>query len=455
MPKVLLIGKSGRVDCLADALKRSRHLVELYAISEVNNPGLCDKADDVKVGRTDDIDLVRTYANEIRPDFAIIGPEEPLAAGVVDILRDELGIPCVGPSKSLAQIESSKSFTRKLLHNHNIPGNPAFKIFDSLEGLEFHLESLDSFVLKPDGLTGGKGVKVYREHLHTLDEAMEYCAFLFEKEHQPSVVVEEKLEGEEFSLQSFCDGFNVVDMVVAQDHKRSELGDKGPNTGGMGSYSCSNHLLPFLSPEHLAEASAINSAVARALREELNEEYKGILYGGFMITRDGVRVIEYNARFGDPEIMNVLPLLRTDFVDVCEAIISGTLDKLKISFDKKATVCKYLVPDGYPTEPVKNEIVDKQTVPDSTENLRVYFGAVNRKQDGELSLIGSRAIACVGIGDTLSEAERIAEEAVSQVKGPLRHRKDIGTSELVQSRVEHLEELMAGRSSSSLSTNVA
>src|SRR5439155_258251 len=144
-----------------------------------------------------------------------------------------------------------------------------------------------------------------------------------------------------------------MDMVVVQDHKRAFDGDTGPNTGGMGSYSCEDHCLPFLLPGHVQEASAINAAVAAASQEETGQKYKGILYGGFMATRDGIRLLEYNARFGDPETMNVLSLLETDLVDICEAIIEEKLDELPISFQRKATVCKYVVPEGYPDRPVK------------------------------------------------------------------------------------------------------
>lgn len=439
--RVLLIGKSGRVDVIADALKRSSHPVALFAFSEVHNPGLLEKCgcERVKTGITDNLEQVRKYARSVSPSFAVIGPEEPLAAGIVDMLEDELGIPCVGPGKSLARIESSKSFTRELLAKYKIPGNPEYRVFRSMDGLEPYLDSLDEYVLKPDGLTGGKGVQVFGEHFHSTQEALTYCNHVLRK--QP-IVVEEKLEGEEFSLQSFCDGQHVVDMVVVQDHKRSEIGDSGPNTGGMGSYSCADHLLPFLSEDELRDASRINQAVARALREEVGKEYKGILYGGFMVTRNGLRLIEYNARFGDPEVMNVLSLLRTDFVDICRSMIDGTLDRLDISFDKKATVCKYLVPEGYPNNAVKNVAIEKQSIPEATEQLRVYYGAVNRTDKG-LFLTGSRAIAVVGIGDDLCEAERTAEHAVNQVVGPLRHRPDIGTRDLVQKRIDHMRLLRA------------
>ena len=438
--KILVLCKSGRLDCALDTYYRSLHPSELYVLSEIRNYSLEEKAVDVRrVPRTDDVETFIDYAKEVRPDFVFIGPEEPLSVGVVDALR-KLDIPAIGPTERLAQLETSKSFTRQLLDEYDIPGNPHYRAFGSMLGLRDHLSRQDEFVVKPDGLTGGKGVKVFGEHLHTIDEALDYCEELFDN-GQAAVVIEERLEGEEFSFQSFCDGRHVKHMIPVQDHKRARNGDCGPNTGGMGSYSCEDHLLPFLNREHIEEAGRINENVARALRDKIGDEYKGILYGGFMLTKDGLRVIEYNARFGDPEIMNVLPLLETDFIDVSEAIISGTLDKLPITFKRLATVCKYIVPKGYPGNAEKGAHVSLSDVPPASDQLRIYFASVNGDRDS-LSVTGSRAFGVVGIGQDLAEAERIAEAAVAKFKGPVVHRTDIGTQELVESRVRHMNEIL-------------
>jgi phosphoribosylamine--glycine ligase len=229
-------------------------------------------------------------------------------------------------------------------------------------------------------------------------------------------------------------------MIPAQDHKRVWEGDLGPNTGGMGSYSCEDHSLPFLTSEHIHQASAINRAVAAALYEEVGRPYKGVLYGGFMLTADGVRLLEYNARFADPEAMNVLPLLETNFVEVCAAIIASRLSRLAITFRQKATVCKYVVPKGYPVNPVRGSVIDLETIPDPSDHFRMYFAAVDER-DGQVFLTGSRAVAMVGIGDSVIEAERIAESAASRVAGTVEHRKDIGTLKLLQQRVDHMKRL--------------
>lgn len=440
--KILLIGKDARGDCILDALDKSTHPKELYAFSEFNNPGFLKKVKDLKLGKTEDVKAVSDYARSVKPDFAIISPEEPLFAGVVDGL-ELLGIPCVGPTQKYAQLEWSKSFTRELLSKYNIHGNIKYKVFrdSNLKGLKAYLRELGDFVVKPNGLTGGKGVKVFGEHLHSIEEAVQYSADIFKAGHD-AVVIEEKLDGEEFSFQSLCDGQHVVDTVAVQDHKRAYDGDNGPNTGGMGSYSCEDHSLPFLSKIHIQEASKINAAVAEAIRNELGGNgFKGVLYGGFMVTRNGLKLLEYNARFGDPEAMNVLPLLKNDFIDVCEGIINGTLNKISISFEKKATVCKYVVPEGYPDKPKENYLLPSDHIPKSSDSLKIYYAAVNQRNDG-IYLTGSRAIACVGIGDDLEEAERIAEDAANKIEGRVFHRSDIGTPGLIQKRKDHMDKIM-------------
>ncbi len=440
--RAAVIGYDGRTSAIIDSLQRSKRIVgnvERLSRGKISeNPAAGEDEVRCSIRRLDKLGR--------RPDFVVNGPEETLALGrgIVDLLTHEFGIPCIGPTKRLAQIEASKAFTRRLLANHGIPGNPEFRIFSSEDSgqIESYIRQLGGFVVKPDGLTGGKGVKVSGEHLNSVLDAVLYCRELFNLGH-PCVLVEEKLDGEEFSLQSFCDGINVKDMPVVQDHKRAHAGDKGPNTGGMGSYSCENHSLPFLTRHDLEEASNINQRVVEALREELpTEPYKGVLYGGFMATRNGVRLIEYNARFGDPEALNVLSLLTTDFTDVCEAIIQGTLDKLSITFEKLATVCKYVVPQGYPEHCSDNinKHIDWSKVHRSSR-LRVFEAAVENDGCDIGRLSASRALAFVGIGRDLSEAEAIAEAAARAVRGPVEHREDIGTPELIAKRVGHIRTL--------------
>ncbi len=430
-PKLIpaIIGKDGRTSAIERCLIQSPRLA-----------GVPIRLSDWK-GQSPQqaFETVLRRAREEKPDFVIVGPEDPLAHGIVDALQNELGIPCIGPTKSLARLESSKAFTRQLLARHGIPGNPEHKVFRDCEGLENYLNQLGQYVVKPDGLTGGKGVKLSDAHLYSTRQALEYCQELFQHGHA-AVVIEEKLEGEEFSLQSFCDGTHVAHMPVVQDHKRAFEGDTGPNTGGMGSYSSEDHSLPFLTPRHVEQARAINATVARALFEETNQKYRGILYGGFMAVRDGIRLLEYNARFGDPETLNVLSILQTELIDVCEAMIEGALCQLPICFAPLATVCKYIVPNGYPDQPEKGAELDLSAVAQESAGLKIYKAAVEEK-GGRCYMTGSRAIAFVGIATNIEEAERTAEQAAAAVRGPAFHRRDIGTRQLLQQRIDHMKAL--------------
>jgi phosphoribosylamine--glycine ligase len=424
MSTVGVIGKDGRTSAICRHLQQSgMTVVRLPWKSGAYEDSIAQVLDAVD---RDQIGLV------------VVGPEDPLAAGVVDALESR-GVGCVGPRKAAARLETSKAFTRELLRKHEIPGNPRYRVFNSTEGVGAFLRELGEYVVKPDGLTGGKGVKVSGDHLHTVAEAEAYCDELLQHGYD-AVVIEERLDGEEFSLQSFCDGTTLVDMPVVQDHKRAFEGDQGPNTGGMGSYSCRDHSLPFLTADDLQQASAINRAVAHAVREETGVAYKGVLYGGFMRTAHGIRLIEYNARFGDPEALNILSVLRTPLGRICEAIAGGSLASVPVEFAPLATVCKYIVPKGYPTEPVRNASVDPSELGPETDHLKIYPAAVEER-DGRLVLTGSRGIAFVGIHQDLAEAARIAEDAASAVKGPVYHRTDIGSDRLVARRVEHIETL--------------
>lgn len=439
MMNVLLIGNGAREHAIAEAIVQSKHQPRLFSFMKANNPGITSLSEKVFIGSYSDLAAVNAFAKECRVDFAIIGPEDPLNNGVVDSLK-EAGIPSVGPTKSLARLETSKSFTRNILSKYNIPGNPKFKIFTSMEGIKDFLDELDGIVVKPDGLTGGKGVMVQGDHFQSKEEALLYCKQVL-TEH-PSVIIDERLEGEEFSLQCLSDGKTVVATPPVQDHKRRFVDDKGPNTGGMGSYSCEDHALPFMDQKAVAEGLAITQKVAEAIYKETGEYYKGIMYGGFIITKSGIKLLEYNARFGDPEAMNTLPLLKTDFIDVCGAIIEGTLDRLNIEFEKKASVCKYIVPKGYglPKDHPDAQSTSAKIEMGDVGKARLYYASVDKRADG-LYMSTSRAIGVVGIADSLGEAEQIAEKAVSAIKGPIDHRPDIGTKPLIEKRIRHMQQI--------------
>jgi len=434
--KILLIGSGAREHAIAKALNKSKAKIELFCMASSFNPGIAEICSEIIVEDFNNIDNVIRYSKEKSISLSIIGPENPLEIGLADSLWNEK-IKVVGPKKDLAKIETSKSFARNLLRKHRIPGCPKYKTFNSLFGVESFLKEVgDHFVIKFDGLAGGKGVKVSGEHLSDHADALDYCKQIIDA--KGLFIVEEKFLGEEFSLMSFCDGKTLQHMPAIQDHKRAYEGDTGPNTGGMGTYTDHDHSLPFLKTSDIQQAQNINISVSEALKKEFGEGYKGILYGGFMATSEGVKVIEYNARFGDPEAMNVLSILETDFFEICNAISSGLLNKLDITFQKKATVCKYAVPEGYPDNPVKGKPI---YINSSAENLGGFFHASIDLRNNELIQLGSRTIAAVGVANTISEAEKIAEKKINCVKGPLFHRSDIGTNEIIQKRIKHMDDI--------------
>ncbi len=389
--KILVVGSGAREHAIVKSLNNSGHNKKIYCIGSNLNPGISDVCEKINIGDINDSSTVISYAIENDVDIAIIGPENPLESGISDDLW-KCGIKVVGPKKSLAQIETSKSFA-----------------------------------------VGGKGVKVSGEHLHNMDEAIKYCKEIINKGGK--FVIEEKFIGEEFSLMSFCDGRSLKHMPIVQDHKRAYVNDTGPNTGGMGTYTDSNHSLPFLTNDDVKGAMEINKSTIKALSEKFSEEYKGVLYGGFIATADGVKLIEYNARFGDPEAMNVLSLIETDFIDICVAITDGTLDEINVQFNRQATVCKYVVPEGYPNNPVKGQAIDISEVTDQ-DNL--YYASVDL-QNKKLIECGSRTIAIVGIANSIPLAEALAENNAKLIKGPLFHREDIGKDFLIQKRVNNMK----------------
>lgn len=439
MPNILLVGNGAREHAVAETITRSKQNPRLFSFMKANNPGIASLSEIIKLGSYSDLAAITGFALENKIDFAVIGPEDPLNNGIVDALT-ACGIQSVGPTKSLARLETSKSFTRNLVLKYNIPGNPQFKVFTTPDGLEAFLNQLEGIVLKPDGLTGGKGVLVQGDHFATKDEALKLCRQIIKE--SSSVIIEEKFDGEEFSLQCLCDGKTVVGTPLVQDHKRRFDGDRGPNTGGMGSYSLPDHSMPFLKSSDIEEGLEITRQVAAALLEETGSPYKGVMYGGFIATKNGVKLLEYNARFGDPEAMNILPILKTDFVEICKHIISGTLDNLNIEFDQKATVCKYVVPKGYglPADHPDAASSRARIELGNVGKARLYYSSVDKKEDG-LYLSSSRAIGIVGIADNLDEARKIAEEGVKAVKGPVDYREDIGTQALIQKRIDHMMQI--------------
>jgi phosphoribosylamine--glycine ligase len=436
--KILLVGGGAREHAVAEALKKNSE-VKLYAAMKNRNPGITRLCEEIS--NHDEMDVQRTvdFGKRTGTNFAFVGPEAPLAAGTADAL-DEVGIPCIGPKKTLARIESDKEFMRGLMAKYKIPCNLGFQAFDVFEETLDYLDRTDGEVaVKPVGLTGGKGVKVAGEQLKDVEETKRYVKEVIEEGIGGGrVILEEKAVGEEFTLQAFVDGKNVALMPAVQDHKRAFEGDKGHNTGGMGSYSDSNFLLPFIDDSIYDRAGDVIKRTVQALYRETGERYKGVLYGQFMVGKK-LKLIEFNCRFGDPEAMNVLSIMKSDMVDICENIIDGSLGK--VDFYSKATVCKYVVPKGYGIKSMSGQELQVDEKRIKASGAIVYYAAVN-EEGGQITTTTSRSVGVVGIADSIEDAEKTCEEALKCVKGEhVYHRRDIGTKDLIDKKLKNVKAL--------------
>ncbi len=434
----LIVGHGAREHVIGESLVNSG--AKLYALMSFKNAGLEDLSQGrIKIHSETDFKEIINFCKEKKIDFVVIGPEAPLCVGIVDAL-ERSKIPCVGPKIEAAQIEGSKVFMREILTKYNITSNIKSKMFNSMNMVEDYIDEVgeEKIVVKPEGLTGGKGVKVYGDHLFSKAEIINYCKELISQNSR--FLLEEKLDGEEFTLQTFVDGKNVVKTPLVQDHKRAYENDEGPNTGGMGSYSMENHLMPFINANDVDLAIEDIKKVVAAIEKQTKTKYKGFLYGQFMKTSEGIKLIEFNARLGDPEAMNILPLLKTNFVDICWGIMNENLTS-NIQFENQATVCKYLAPEGYPESPKKDQkvIIDHDKI--KALGAKYYYASVYR-EGTEIYTTTSRAVGVLGIANTLEKAEHVAEEGVKCIKGNLFHRKDVGTRQLLEKRIKHMKDLL-------------
>ena len=439
--KVLVVGGGAREHAICDAIYRSKN-VELYSVMSNLNPGIKLMSVDFLKEKETNVENVVNFAKEKNIDIAIVGPEAPLQVGLVNELN-KAGVDACSPTKEAARIETDKEWMRNLLKKYSIPGQLQCETFTDIDRARKFIEKLNGEVaLKPIGLTGGKGVRVSGDHFDSVDDALDYVKDVINQKigGKAKILIEEKAVGEEYTLQAFSDGTTILPLHAVQDHKRLLPGDKGPNTGGMGSYSCEDGLLPFLTKSDYEEGAAILQKIVEALNKE-GCPYVGPIYGQFMLTVNGPKIIEVNARFGDPEAMNVLPLLETDFIEICRSMLDGNLNNIKMQMKKKSTVCKYVVPEGYGVKSMIGEkvIVDENSIKNTGSQL--FYASVNKANDFVLTT-SSRSLAVVGVADKLDNAENICEEALKHVKGDhifIRH--DIGTPELIEKRINHMKNL--------------
>lgn len=442
--KVLLVGGGAREHAIARALTRNGH-VKLFAASQNTNPGIRAFAQAHEAVKETDPGAVLAVAKRHGVDYAVIGPEAPLAAGVSDALS-HAGIHVASPSRTAAEIETNKLFMRRLLERHHVAGNVEFHYFEDAHSARKQLKDGDlKYAIKPVGLTGGKGVRVYGDHFDTLDQAGAYVDDVIKAgAGGHGVLLEQLLEGEEFTVQAVTDGKTVVPTIAVQDHKRLLPDDRGPNTGGMGSYSQADGLLPFLPRNDWDEAVAILQRIVEALSAE-DRPYVGPIYGQFMLTNDGPYVIEINARYGDPEAMNVLSLLKSDYAELVKGMVEERLNNTSVDFESLASVVKYVVPEGYGSEPRPGSSIQVDEAGARAAGGEVYYASVNEAGKGIVKTTTSRAVAVLGRGETIREANDACEDALAHVRGEhifVRH--DIGSHELIEKRVKHMQLLTKG-----------
>ena len=418
--QILLIGGGGREHALAWKLAQSAQVEKIWAAP--GNPGIAavEKCECVELN-LNNLDAVADFAEEHGIDLTVVGPEATLVAGIADVFASR-GLAVFGPSKAAAQLEGSKAFAKNIMAKYNIP-TAFFKVCEDIETAKAYVKEKGApIVIKADGLAAGKGVVVAM----TEAEALEAIDEMMGEQHKfggagARVVIEEFMQGEEASLLAFTDGEHIVPMIASQDHKRAFDGDKGPNTGGMGTYAPAPVLTDIL---RLRAVEKILKPVVAAMKAE-GMPYKGCLYAGLMVCGDEVKVVEFNCRFGDPETQVVLPLLDGDLAEIMLACATGGLDKVDIGWKDKATVCVVLASGGYP-ESYKNGYpisgLDKAGVLPNT----VVFHAGTKISDGSVVTAGGRVLGVTASGKDIAEAQERAYKAVSLISfTDMQYRKDI------------------------------
>ena len=419
---ILVIGGGGREHAVIKKLRENPEVETIYALP--GNGGIARDARCVDVAATD-LDGIAAFARAHRVDYAVVTPDDPLALGCVDLLEG-LGVPCFGPRQNAAIIESSKAFAKGLMKQYGIP-TAAYEVFTDADAALAYLETAPlPVVVKADGLARGKGVVVAETREAAREAAL---SMLREKAFGSSgetIVIEECLEGPEVSVLAFTDGETVVPMVSSMDHKRALDGDRGANTGGMGAVAPN----PYYTPE-LAKTcmDTIFLPTVRAMKAE-GREFRGCLYFGLMLTRDGPKVIEYNCRFGDPETQAVLPLLESDLLRVMRAVTEGRLAETEVRFSNKASCCVVLASKGYPAA---YEQGFPLTIPDALQDNVYVAGAA--LQNGELVTAGWRVLGCVAVADTLGEAINAAYAVADRIQFENAYcRRDVGARALAALR---------------------
>lgn len=417
--QILVIGGGGREHALVWKLAQSKHVKKIYAAP--GNPGIEQLAICVNID-INNPEEIANFAQSKKIDLTVVGPEGSLVQGVADIF-EQRGLLLFGPNKAAARIEGSKIFAKELMKKYNIPSAKYESFQDATAAKEYIQQQGVPIVIKADGLAAGKGVVValtMSEALDAVDKMLVNSEF---GSAGSTIVVEEYLDGEEVSLLAFTDGKTISPMVAAQDHKRINDNDQGPNTGGMGTYAPAPILTPDLRQEAICQ---VLEPVIKAMNLE-GCPYKGCLYAGLILTKQGIKVIEFNARFGDPETQVVLPLLETDLVNILLACVNGTLDNIKVRWSTNAAVCVVMSAQGYPaSEYRKGDIISGLEHIVEMDNVEVFHAGTGTNTQSDIITKGGRVLGVVGFDKTLQTAKELAYKGVEQIHFEgMHYRKDI------------------------------
>lgn len=403
---VLVLGSGGREHALAWAIAKSPRLDSLFVVP--GNGGTATIAKNVPLDMND-ADAVIGFAHSENIDLVVIGPEAPLVAGVADAIR-AAGIAVFGPGAQGARLEGSKSFSKEFMLAHGLPTARYKKCTSQDEAMDYLHEVGAPIVVKADGLAAGKGV-VVAEDMEEAEEAVRDCFAGDFGEAGSVVVIEEMLEGPECSMLAFLSEGKALAMPCAQDHKRAFDGDLGPNTGGMGVYSP----VPCVTPELEAAMQEIMQNAAAATVKEFDDAYTGVLYGGFMLTAEGPKLLEFNARFGDPETQVIMPRLESDALEAFYMVATGKLDALDLRWTDQVAVCVVLASDGYPGSYEKGKVILGIEEAEDLDGVTVFHAGTAFNQDDELVTNGGRVLNVVALADTFEDARELAYEACDKI----------------------------------------